>query len=139
MSSNKMEYSVLKIYTLVLTSTLTPSIGNTLVCGNSLGMYRKNSCLPLYHLTVYRGSPSRSYWHCSDTVSPGLTAAGTVTATFFKPPTPAKRKDIWLKFVKMKIKLCRIKSQENRQWSSTYFTDFIDNFNTGLHKRSKTS
>lgn len=45
---------------LLLTSTFIPGHGNTLVCGSSFGTYLKNSCRPLYHLTVYSGSDSRS-------------------------------------------------------------------------------
>lgn len=68
-----------------------PGRGNTCVLGISLGMYLKNSFWPLYHFTVYSSSPSRSYLHCSVTVSIIFAAAGIITATSFRADTPESK------------------------------------------------
>lgn len=85
---------------ILLTSTLIPGIGNTLVGGISLGENRQNSCLPRYHLTEYKGAPSKSYWHNRDTCLPLCTEVGFADkVTFDRQPQPSVKYKNETKFI----------------------------------------
>lgn len=88
----------------ILTSMCKPGNENILTAGISLGVYRKNSRAPLYHLTAYSASSSVSWSQISCAISPLSTALGMVTCNIRNPNDSSVRAP---KMRKIKIKFFR--------------------------------
>ena len=90
---------------LLLTSTATPGSSKISIGLLSPGVQRQNSSWPLYHVTEYSVSPSRSQLQSNSTASPVTWWAGTEIDSNLRASTPPSlqpaggRKEIFLSLI----------------------------------------
>lgn len=106
----------------LLTSKVTPFLGNICVCGEYSGMNLKNSNSSLYHLTEYSLRPSRSNLQLSVTSSWMSTYEGITSSVSLSPSAAAIQRNPCQQLIHRLRHHSRLQSSQKRGVLSAQYT-----------------